>query len=284
MKHSSGALLRAILGYVPHVWRLWMPHRRNRFACSRVWIVRTLCCAVLLLGCFVRIGAHYPLPLLFVGAAVAANAGERGADAGGSSSALKKEIRPFNTVAFRGPLKSLPKWERVLRENKRNPVLQRNTLSHGPSGASGRSWSGLLQQAKASSDMEKVRLVNSFFNRWPYRLDIDVYGVADFWATPYEFIRYSGDCEDYAISKYFALRKLGFSAKVLRIVVLMDTIRGIGHAVLLVYMEDTAYVLDNVTDLVLPHARYTHYRPHYSVNENYRWAHVPVRPASRQGG
>ncbi|MFV0421891.1 transglutaminase-like cysteine peptidase [Oleidesulfovibrio sp.] len=200
---------------------------------------------------------------------------------GGSS---KKQIRLFNTVAFRGPLKSLPKWERVLRENRRDPALKKKQVPAGPGGAGGgSSWLTLMKKAESASALEKLKMVNGFFNRWPYRLDIEIYGVTDFWATPQEFMARSGDCEDYAISKYFGLRELGFSPDDLRIVVLLDSIRGIGHAVLVVYLGDRAYVLDNVSDLVLTHDRYTHYRPQYSINENYRWAHIPVRPAARGG-
>ena len=50
-------------------------------------------------------------------------------------------------------------------------------------------------------------------------------------------MRMSGDCEDYAIAKFFALRQLGFGAEQMRIVILWDEIRGIGHAVLAVYQK-----------------------------------------------
>lgn len=124
--------------------------------------------------------------------------------------------------------------------------------------------------------MDQLRTVNAFFNRWPYRLDEDIYGTSDWWATPQEFLRLSGDCEDYAICKYFALRELGFSPENLRIVVLKDRIRNIGHAVLAVFLEDEVYVLDNVTDMIFPHTKYRHYIPQYSLNEQARWAHIPI--------
>ncbi len=84
----------------------------------------------------------------------------------------------------------------------------------------------------------------------------------------------SGDCEDYAIIKFYALMKLGVDPDTMRIVALKDSIRNLAHAILVVYMNNDAYVLDNLTDMVLPHTRYMHYLPQYSVNEVYRWAHV----------
>jgi predicted transglutaminase-like cysteine proteinase len=117
-------------------------------------------------------------------------------------------------------------------------------------------------------------MVNRFFNQWPYRLDVEVYGTTDYWADPVEFMKLSGDCEDYSIVKFYALKELGFDARSLRIVVIKDEIRNIGHAVVAVYMDKTAYILDNLSDLVMDHDKYTHYTPQYSVNETYRWAHV----------
>ncbi len=136
------------------------------------------------------------------------------------------------------------------------------------------SWQKIIRKSQGLEAMVQLKEVNKYFNRWPYRLDIDVYGVTDYWATPGEFLKLSGDCEDFSITKYYALRKLGFSVDNLRIVLLKDTIRNIAHAVLAVKLNGESYILDNMSDLVLPHLKYKHYVPQYSVNEFYRWAHV----------
>lgn len=189
----------------------------------------------------------------------------------------------FGSHEFRSSLKALPNWTRVLaaaesqvREmNACNPA-QRNCS------AAALSWQKILREARGLHGVEQLKTVNSFFNRWPYRLDIDTYGVSEYWATPREFLQLSGDCEDYSITKYYALRQLGVSVDRMRIVMLTDTIRGIAHAVLAVTQGEQTYVLDNVSDLVLPHTKYEHYVPQYSVNERFRWAHIS--PASvRQG-
>lgn len=71
-----------------------------------------------------------------------------------------------------------------------------------------------LDSVKDKSDIEKLEKVNSFFNKVKYAPDIKTYGKADYWATPWEFLgRDRGDCEDYAISKYFALLYLNVDAK-----------------------------------------------------------------------
>jgi predicted transglutaminase-like cysteine proteinase len=71
------------------------------------------------------------------------------------------------------------------------------------------------------------------------------------------------------------LRQLGFTAEQLRLVVVRDVVRDLAHAVLAVYLDDEVYVLDNLTNAVLPQDRISHYVPYFSINETTRWAHVP---------
>lgn len=188
-----------------------------------------------------------------------------------------KTLRLFNTMEFKAPLANMPQWERIMKSmGKATDALSRHLPDTGP--ASARSaWTTFRDSLHGASLMDKLRRVNARFNQYPYRLDQDVWGKSDYWATPAEFAARSGDCEDYAIIKYYALKELGVAPDSMRIVALKDTIRNIGHAVLVVYAQHTAWVLDNQTDLVLPHERYGHYLPQYSVNETNRWAHVPLR-------
>lgn len=186
-------------------------------------------------------------------------------------------IRLFGTVAFRGNFNALPKWKRVLSRAEAQ-VHALNTCAPGqkgcPPGAA--SWQRILRQARDLPIFERLKTVNAFFNKWPYRLDQDAYGASDWWATPQEFLKLSGDCEDFAITKYFALKELGVPVEDMRVVVLQDRIRGIAHAVLAVFVGTEAYVLDNVSSVVFPHGKYRHYVPYYSLNEKYRWSHIPL--------
>ncbi len=71
-----------------------------------------------------------------------------------------------------------------------------------------------LDEVKDKSDLEKLEAVNKFFNEVRYSSDLKVYNKRDYWATPLEFLsKDMGDCEDYVISKYFALRYLGIDSK-----------------------------------------------------------------------
>jgi hypothetical protein len=128
--------------------------------------------------------------------------------------------------------------------------------------------------------MRQLEAVNAYANRVAYRSDLDRHGVADHWATPRETLGRSADCEDYAIIKYLSLRKLGWPAAELRLVVLKHEIRNELHAVLVAYVDGTAYVLDNLVPDVREHAAIGYYRPIFSINETAWHYHRDWNPAS----
>ena len=76
-----------------------------------------------------------------------------------------------------------------------------------------------------------------------------------------------GDCEDFAIAKYLALRGLGFPARDLRLLILYDERRQQAHAVLAVSRDGRELVLDNLHGAILPLGQLPHYRVRYAVNE-----------------
>ena len=178
-------------------------------------------------------------------------------------------------------LSALPQWRAILQRMKTEaPAFSHCTddADHCASAAM-RSWRGLQRSAAPLARMGKLHAVNRFFNRWPYKTDREVYGRSEVWASPTEFMTRSGDCEDYAIAKYFALRQLGFRDDELRIVVLYDRIRNIGHAVLAVYEPNEVLILDSLSNFITSDMRYRHYIPQYSMNETTRWAHVNAEGA-----
>ena len=134
-------------------------------------------------------------------------------------------------------------------------------------------WLTLLADLKSRSEAEQIDAVNRAMNRGPYVTDPVNWGVPDYWATPDQFLRKDGDCEDYAIAKYLSLRQLGFPADRLRIVVLQDLNLGIAHAVLIVFVNGQPMLLDNQISDVIPASAVHHYKPIYSINENAWWFH-----------
>ncbi|MCB1885776.1 MAG: transglutaminase-like cysteine peptidase [Geminicoccaceae bacterium] len=197
---------------------------------------------------------------------------------GGGAARAGAPVALFGTAEFRADShEALPQWRRVLHEIAAE-ASGYDRCAHDYRSCANRStmsWMSLLKSVDGLSPLEQARRINAFANRSPYRTDSETYARSDYWATPSEFLKNSGDCEDYAIFKYVSLRLVGFKPDDLRIVVLNDTLRGLAHAVLAVYLADGAYILDNVTNAVLPQGRISQYVPYYSINETARWAHVP---------
>lgn len=111
---------------------------------------------------------------------------------------------------------------------------------------------------------DRTTEVNDYVNTHvKYTTDWDNNHKYDYWASANETLDSGkGDCEDYAIAKYFLLRKDGYEASRLKITVVMDTLNMEMHTVLIV---DDTRVLDNRK--VNPKA----YTPAYAINEDNWW-------------
>jgi len=173
-------------------------------------------------------------------------------------------------------LKGLPQWTRVLQVMEREGAAFVQCAEDATACPTPvlKNWRKVITSARDLPRDKQIDFVNKFFNQWPYKQDIELYGLSEYWATPREFMSHSGDCEDYSITKYFALRALGFDKEELRIVILMDEIRNIGHSVLTIKEGGDFLVLDSLSNLLLSHTKYKHYAPQYSMNETTRWAHI----------
>lgn len=141
-----------------------------------------------------------------------------------------------------------------------------------------RAWMKLLDELKNRPPEYQLGKINYYMNRHRYITDIINWGVLDYWAAPAQFFRKDGDCEDYAIAKYFSLRALGWDADKLRIVVLQDLNLRVAHAILAVYLGDKIMLLDNQISIVVDSKQVRHYSPFYAVNENGWWR---LRPRTR---
>jgi len=115
--------------------------------------------------------------------------------------------------------------------------------------------------------------VNDLMNEKPYILDNKNWGKSDYWGTPIEFMQRGGDCEDFAIAKYTALRALGVPEERLRVAIVQDTYKNIPHAVLAVYTEDGLFILDNQIKTLVNGEINGRYRPIFSINRTAWWLH-----------
>lgn len=169
------------------------------------------------------------------------------------------DIKSDNISAF-------PKWISVINryEEEIKSRSERQIVS---------SWQKHLNALIGKTDQEKLEGVNDFVNSLKYVEDKNNYGLSDYWATPLEFLANGGDCEDFAIAKYASLRALGFAPDQLRIAVVEDEVRRVPHAILIVYSDDRAFVLDNQDKTVRLASDIDRYTPIFSINTKSWWLH-----------
>jgi predicted transglutaminase-like cysteine proteinase len=105
----------------------------------------------------------------------------------------------------------------------------------------------IVDQARAREGRARVGEINRAINlAIRPASDLAQYGEEDVWSPPLAtFDRGAGDCEDYAIAKYMALRQTGIAAHDLRIVILRDTRRREDHAIAAIRLDGHWLMLDN---------------------------------------
>ncbi|PHS58826.1 MAG: hypothetical protein COB17_02445 [Sulfurimonas sp.] len=126
-----------------------------------------------------------------------------------------------------------------------------------------------LDAVKSSSDLKKLDSVNIFYNDVRYMSDIKLYKKRDYWATPWEFLgKDRGDCEDYVISKYFALRYLGVDATKLFFTYVRSTKFKAPHMVLTYFKTPRSepLILDNNNKRIFPASKRKDLIPIYNFN------------------
>lgn len=128
--------------------------------------------------------------------------------------------------------------------------------------------------ATASISLALVTAINAQINQTPYRSDWASWQARDYWATPEEFARRGGDCEDYAIAKYFALREAGAPADALRLVYLYESKKP--HMALFVRVGHGWRQLDNRDNRLLKPGKAPAV---YAFNEERLWLATTASPA-----
>lgn len=138
---------------------------------------------------------------------------------------------PFGTIALETSASRVNKWAAAANGACQGaPAACRAARS---------TFDGIIAAARRSRN--PVAAVNSAVNRAvAYQGD-----VGDEWQSPLTTLaRGFGDCEDYAIAKYFALLRVGIPASHMRLVVYK------GHAVLTILVGEDWLVLDNRFDQI----------------------------------
>lgn len=178
---------------------------------------------------------------------------------------------PFGLYVFRAPEGVLwTKWKAT-----RDTMLSENEqLDHCRQSADDCStvasrFLSIVRAASVLPGRERIARINVAVNdAVRYVSDTVQHGVADRWSSPLATLASGqGDCEDYAILKYAALREAGFAESDLRLLLVRDRAVGQDHAVLAVRLDAHWLVLDNRRATLFDTADLRHFLPLFALDD-----------------
>jgi predicted transglutaminase-like cysteine proteinase len=156
---------------------------------------------------------------------------------------------PFGLFTFRAPEGMLwRKWRGLEADMARERTVMdrcRTDAERCPSYAA--QFLRLINAVKAKSGRARLDEANRGVNAAiRYVSDFAQFGEADRWSAPLaSFATAKGDCEDYAIAKYVALREAGFPLDQMRLVLVRDRAVRQDHAVLAARLDGRWLILDS---------------------------------------
>ena len=133
------------------------------------------------------------------------------------------------------------------------------------------------------ADTDRLERVNRFVNRRVnFASDAEVWKENDYWASPLETLgKGEGDCEDYAITKFFTLLAGGMPASKLRLVYVRAQLPASpgqpggpqAHMVLAYYADNATepLILDNLMPEIKPASSRPDLTPIFSFNSEGLW-------------
>jgi len=182
---------------------------------------------------------------------------------------------PFGLVTVRAPQGLLwVKWRRVEAEiDATAPALARCARNLRYCSAGAARLAAIVKQAARQHGRDRIEQINRSINASiRYRSDLAQWGEDDVWSAPLgvghrgSFDTGFGDCEDYAIAKYAALRGAGTAAADLRLLIVRDTSAQIDHAVLAVRDGARWLLLDNRWSRLIEENDATFFAPLFALD------------------
>ena len=178
---------------------------------------------------------------------------------------------PFGLFTFRAPEGAVwEKWRGVsldIAKDTDTLAQCRATAEACPPAA--KRFIGVIDAARALDGRARLDAVNRAVNQAvAYMTDMQQWGVEDLWSSPLAtFATLRGDCEDYAIAKYVALREAGVAADDLRIVLAHDNALGEDHAILAARLDAHWLILDNMRGEVVADGDEKHLAPLFAIDQ-----------------
>ena len=135
-------------------------------------------------------------------------------------------------------------------------------------------WRQLIDRGRDWSDQRQLTAANDFINQNQFVDDIIHWNKEDYWATPLQtIVTKGGDCEDFAVAKYFTLTEMGMSADKLRLTYVKALTLDQAHMVVSYYASpnEIPLVLDNLDPVIRPATERDDLLPVYSFNGDGLW-------------
>jgi predicted transglutaminase-like cysteine proteinase len=142
----------------------------------------------------------------------------------------------------------LDKWNELVADvRSESEILARcrTDAAHCPPAA--KKFLDVVADGRAHDGRARVGVINRDINMAIRPTsDLAQWGVADRWSAPLETLATGrGDCEDYAIAKYVALREAGMADSELRLIIVRDLKSGSDHAIVAARVDGNWVMLDN---------------------------------------
>ena len=179
---------------------------------------------------------------------------------------------PFGLFTFRAPDGMLwRKWRAI----EADMVREQSVLEHCRSDAAAcpshaAQFLRLVTAVKSKTGRARLEEANRAVNMAiRYVSDFAQHGEADRWSAPLAtFAAAKGDCEDYAIAKYVALREAGLPQEDMRLVLVRDRSVRQDHAVLAARLGDRWLILDNRQAGLIEDQDAVHFMPLFAINHD----------------
>jgi predicted transglutaminase-like cysteine proteinase len=205
-----------------------------------------------------------------------------------SAAAIGKSAEPFGlftATLAEGGLRD--KWLGVERELDDDLLVlalcEEDRVSCGSPAAL--QFLAIVDSAKARDGRARLGEINRAINLAIRPVsDLAQYGAIDVWSSPLNtFARGAGDCEDYAIAKFVALRLAGIPAEDIKLLILHDTLRNEDHAAVAARLDGRWLTLDNRRMAMVEDAHLRNVLPTFLIDRNgvKRYEDVPLPALER---
>lgn len=205
-----------------------------------------------------------------------------------SRQALLTTNEPFGLFTFRAPEGALwRKWRGLKADIEADIQHIQGCRTHGPGCTdAARRVLSIVDEVKGLSGMARVEATNRLINTSiRYMSDLAQHATVDVWSSPLASLTTGrGDCEDYAIAKYFVLREAGVAEHNLRILLVRDRKVREDHAVLSIRHGGVWTVLDNRNMILTPDRELAHFTPLFALDQSGVGLFASPYLSQRQGG